>query len=100
MKISTSIRIVCYTDYSDCNIREALLYSLQNNEVLTLPMIWKIRVNKNRLLGSYWNEIRNLRKQGYQIETKMKLVDWVMCSTYRLINKEFSPSDSDNFNQI
>ena len=102
MKISTSPRFVIYTDYSECTIKQALLHALQTAEdnLLTLPQIGNIRVNWNRLLGSYWDSIRHLRKEWFQIETKTKLVDWVMCSTYRLINKEFSPSDSDLFNQL
>ena len=95
MKISTSPRFVIYTDYSDCTIKQALLHSLQNAEdnLLTLPEIGSIRVNWNRLLGSYWDSIRHLRKEWFQIETKTKLVDWIMCSTYTLKNPTHNPTE-------
>ena len=57
MRITTSLipELVFYTNYSDCTIRDALLYALQHapNNTLTLPEIGNIKVNGNRLLGSY-----------------------------------------------
>lgn len=102
MKISTSPRFVIYTDYSDCTIKQALLHALKTaeNNMLTLPEIGSIRVNWNRLLGSYWDSIRHLRKEWFQIETKTKLVDWIMCSTYTLKNPTHNPDESELFNNI
>ena len=94
--------LVWYTDYEWVTIKQALLHALQTAEdnLLTLPEIGSIRVNWNRLLGSYWDSIRHLRKEWFQIETKTKLVDWIMCSTYTLKNPTHNPTESDLFNQI
>lgn len=95
MKISTSPRVIIYTDYTECSIREALLHALQTakNNVLTLPQIWNIRVNWNRITWSYWHAKMQLVRKGYNIENKKELVDWIMCSTYTLKNPTFSPED-------
>ena len=104
MKLTTSIvpELVWYKCYSSCTIKQALLHALQNakDNLLTLPDIWRIKVNWNRLLGSYWDSIRHLRKEWFQIETKTKLVDWIMCSTYTLKNPTHNPDESELFNQL
>jgi hypothetical protein len=49
MIVKTSLipELVFFTEYSDCTIKDALLYELRNNpdNVLTLPRIGKIKVN-------------------------------------------------------
>ena len=102
MKISTSLipEITWFTHFSECTIREAILYRFQHakNNTLSLVDIGKIKVNKNKLLGSYWSAIRELRNMGYRIETvtyhhpKKK----VTCVTYKLDNPLFNP-DWTNF---
>ncbi len=106
MKISQSLipEVVFYKEFSDCTIQEALLYSLQHakNQTLTLPEIWRIKVNWNKLLWSYWKAIERLRKEGYQIENVVyhDVKKHITRSTYILKNKDFSPSDSEQFNNI
>jgi hypothetical protein len=57
MKISTSLipEITLFTHFSECTITQAILYSFQHakNNTLSLVDIGKIKVNKNKLLGSY-----------------------------------------------
>jgi len=57
MKISTSLlpELVWYKQYSDCTVEQALLQSFIDapDNMLSLPDIGKIKVNGNRLLGSY-----------------------------------------------
>lgn len=106
MKVTTSLipELVFYTKYSDCTITEALLHAFQNSKwnTLSLPDIGNIKVNWNRLLGSYWKNIQNLRRQGYDIEmvqyhNRYKNITEV---TYTLKNPSFSPTESDLFNNI
>ena len=92
MKITTSIRTIVYTDFSECTIKEAFLYSLIHapTNKLTLPAIWCIRVNKNRILWSYWHAKMELVREWYDIENKMELIWWIMHSVYTLKNPTFS----------
>jgi len=102
MKLTTSIvpELVWYKCYTDCNIKSAILDSLirAKDNTLSLPDIWKIKVNWNRLLGSYGDAIRNLRKQGYKIETKVyhNPKKKITVVTYQLLNPTFN-SDWTNF---
>jgi hypothetical protein len=73
MKISTSVipELVFYKNFSECTIKEALLYAFQHaeNNTITLSQIGSIKVNGNRLLWSYGKAIQNLRREGYKIDT-------------------------------
>lgn len=106
MKVTTSLipELVFYTKYIDCTITEALLHAFQNSKwnTLSLPDIGNIKVNWNRLLGSYWDAIRNLRKQGYDIEmiSYHNPYKKITCVTYTLKNPNFSPDSSEQFNNI
>lgn len=106
MRITTSLipDIVFYTKYTDCTIADALLHSFQNakNNTLSLCDIGNIKVNWNRLIGSYWKNIQNLRRKGYDIEmvqyhNRYKNITEV---TYTLKNPSFSPDSSEQFNNI
>lgn len=85
--------LVWYTDYEWVTIKEALLHALQTapNNKLTLPAIWCIRVNKNRILWSYWHAKMELVREWYDIENKMELVWWIMHSVYTLNNPHYNP---------
>lgn len=106
MKISQSLvpELVWYKHFDDCTIRDAILYSLQHakNNTLSLVDIWKIKVNWNRLLWSYGDAIRDLRKQWYRIEMKMyhHPKKKITCVTYRLENPTHNPDWSEQFNNI
>lgn len=101
MKVTTSLipTLVFYTCYEDCTISEAILHALKGakNNTLTLTDIGNMKVNWNRLLGSYSDAIRILRNQGYNIEMvqyhhpKKKLT----CVTYTLHNPTYSGSIQD-----
>ena len=100
MKISTSMipSVVWYVEYTDCTVYEALLQALKNapDNLLTLPMIWDMKVNWNRLIWSYGKAIQILRDQWYNIKTTTKhFKNHVTTSEYKLLNPDFSPSDSD-----
>ena len=102
MKVTTSLipELVFYTKYIDCTITEALLHAFQNSKwnTLSLPDIGNIKVNWNRLLGSYWKVIQNLRNEGYKIETKVyrNPKKKITVVTYQLLNPTFN-SDWTNF---
>lgn len=106
MRISTSLlpELVWYKCYTECTIEQALLRSFIDapDNILSLPDIWKIKVNGNRLLWSYWHAIMTLRRKGYNI--KMKSYHHpkkkITCVTYELKNPTHNPSESDLFNQI
>lgn len=105
MKISTSLvpELVWYKCYSDCTITEALLHAFRDaeNNTLTLPDIWRIKVNNNRLLGSYGHSIMELRRKWYDIKTYVTHdKNHITTSQYTLENPDFSPSDSEQFNNI
>lgn len=106
MKVTTSLipELVFYTKYSDCTITEALLHAFQNSKwnTLSLPDIGNIKVNWNRLLGSYWKNIQNLRRQGYDIETNIyhDTHKHITRSSYTLKNPTHSPTESDLFINI
>lgn len=97
MRISTSYfpTLVWYTNYEWCKISEALLRAFIDapDNLLTLPAIGNIKVNWNRLLGSYWSAIRDLRKQGYKITTITKHhKNHITTSEYKLTNPLFNPT--------
>ena len=106
MKVTTSLipTLVFYTCYEDCTISEAILHALKGakNNTLTLTDIGDMKVNWNRLLGSYSDAIRILRNQGYNIENKVShdFKKNITKSLYTLKNKDFSPTESDLFNTI
>ena len=96
MKISTSLfpELVFYRLYSDCTVEQALLQSFIDapDNMLLLPDIGKIKVNWNRLLGSYWQAIMRLRRKGYNIEMKQyhHPKKKITCVTYELKNPMYS----------
>ena len=96
MRISTSLlpELVFYRCYSDCTIEQALLRSFIDapDNMLSLPDIWKIKVNGNRLLWSYWKAIMTLRRKWYNIEMKQyhHPKKKITCVTYKLENPTYS----------
>ena len=97
MLIKTSLvpSLTWYTEYSGCSIKEALLYALQHapNNTLSLVDIGNIKVNWNRLLGSYWDAIRNLRREWFKIDTLVYHDPYrkITKSSYHLSNPLYNP---------
>jgi hypothetical protein len=98
MKRSTSFpTIVCYTKYSDCQIKDALLAEMRyRGNIITLPQIGNMLVNWFRLLGSYGKAFEKLRKMGYDIETVVSQKDKHTITKYVLKNPNFNSTSYED----
>lgn len=101
MKITTSLipELVWYTCYSECTVEQWLLQAFIDapDYTLSLPDIWKIKVNWNRLIWSYWKAIMSLRKKWYDIETNVfhDIHKHITRSYYTLKNPTHNPDEAE-----